>query len=217
MICVSRPHPQSCLRYSAFDALFVINDRGIIQQVNETSTNVLGWTQDEFLGQNINMIMPADVAAHHDQYLQNYLRTGIKKMMGTQRETTAQRKDKSTFPCVLGLSQIKDSHLFCGFIRDVTIEKQALSEIIESKKYMETILDASFDALFVINDRGIIQKVNAASVRVFGWTVDELVGKNINVIMPEEQARQHDSYLESKFSALLLCCFIAHRSYSFGE
>jgi PAS domain-containing protein len=156
--------------------------------------------------------MPAGVAAHHDNYLQNYLRTGMKKMMGTQRETTAQRKDKSTFPCVLGLSQTKNSHLFCGFIRDVTMEKQALSEIVESKMLMETILDASFDALFVINDRGIIQKVNAASARVFGWTVDELVGKNINIIMPEERAKKHDSYLESEFSTLLFCCFIAHHS-----
>ena len=195
-------HPQSYLLFSAFDALFVINDHGIIQQVNETSTRVLGWTRDEFLAQNISMIMPADVAAHHDQYLQNFLRTGIKKMMGTQRETTAQRKDKSTFPCVLGLSQTKHSHLFCGFIRDVSVEKQALLEIVGSKKYMETILDASFDALFVINDCGIIQKVNEASVRVFGWTVDELVGKNINILMPEEHARMHDSYLESEFSTL---------------
>ena len=191
-------HPQSSRLFSAFDALFVINDQGIIQQVNEASTRVLGWTREEFLGQNISMIMPADVAAHHDQYLQNFLRTGIKKMMGTQRETTAQRKDKSTFACVLGLSQIKDSHLFCGFIRDVTVEKQALLEIVESKKYMETILDASFDALFVINDRGIIQKVNEASVRVFGWTVEELVGRNINMIMHEDHARLHDSYLDSE-------------------
>jgi PAS domain-containing protein len=146
------------------------------------------------------MIMPANIAAHHDLYLQLFLRTGIKKMMGTQRETTALRKDKSTFPCVLGLSQTKDSHLFCGFIRDVSVEKQALLGIIESKKYMETILDASFDALFVINDRGIIQMVNKSTVRVFGWTVDELVGKNINIIMPEEHARMHDSYLNSEFS-----------------
>ena len=55
------------------------------------------------------------------------------------------------------------------------------------------------------NDRGIIQTVNEASVRVFGWTVDELVGKNINIIMPEERARMHDSYLESEFSTPLLC------------
>lgn len=166
--------------------------------MNETSTRVLGWTRDEFLGQNISMIMPAGVAEHHNQYLNNYLRTGIKKMMGTQRETTAQRKDKSTFPCVLGLAQIEDSPLFCGFIRDVTVEKAALSALIENEQYMKTILDASFDALFVINDHGIIQKVNDASMKVFGWNKEELINQNINILMPEKHARKHDSYLDSK-------------------
>ena len=71
---------------------------------------------------------------------------------------------------------------------------------IENLKYMEVILDASFDALFVINDHGIIQKVNAASLKVFGWTMEELIGQNINIIMPEKHAREHDSYLESKSS-----------------
>ena len=97
---------------AAFDALFVIDNCGIIQQVNETSTEVFGWTRAEFIGQNISMIMTSDVAGSHDQYLQNYLRTGIKKMIGTQREVTAQRKDKTTFPCVLGLSQARDTGLF---------------------------------------------------------------------------------------------------------
>ena len=70
---------------------------------------------------------------------------------------------------------------------------------IEHLKYLEVILDASFDALFVINDHGIIQKVNAASTNVFGWTMNELIGQNIKMIMPEEHARKHDSYFESKF------------------
>lgn len=182
---------------ASFDALFVINEQGIIQQVNETSARVFGWSRGEFLGQNISMIMPAGVAEHHNQYLGNYLRTGIKKMMGTQRETTAQRKDKSTFPCVLGLSQIEDSPLFCGFIRDLTVEKAAQSASVQNEQYMKTIIDASFDALFVINDRGIIQKVNDASEKVFGWNKEELINQNINIIMPGAHARKHDSYLDN--------------------
>lgn len=122
---------------ASFDALFVINDRGIIQDVNQTSTKVFGWTREEFLGQNISIIMKSDIAASHDQYLQNYLKSGIKKMIGTQREVTAQRKDKSTFPCVLGLSQARDLGLFCGFIRDLTSEKAAQSEIVESHKHVK--------------------------------------------------------------------------------
>ena len=79
-----------------------MSDKGIIQQVNDTAVSVFGWKREEFVGQSINMIMTTDVATHHDQYLENYFKTGIKKMIGTQREVTAQRKDKTTFPCVLG-------------------------------------------------------------------------------------------------------------------
>jgi PAS domain S-box-containing protein len=127
---------------ASFDALFVINNQGIIQEVNETSTAVFGWKREEFIGRNIHMIMTSDVAASHNQYLQNYLQTGIKKMIGTQREVTAQRKDKSTFPCVLGLSQARDSGLFCGFIRDLTSEKAAQSEIVQGQNITLGILDA---------------------------------------------------------------------------
>ncbi|KAL9180589.1 hypothetical protein ACHAXT_011042 [Thalassiosira profunda] len=182
---------------ASFDALFVIDNCGIIQQVNETSTEVFGWTRAEFIGQNISMIMTSDVAANHDQYLQNYLRTGIKKMIGTQREVTAQRKDKTTFPCVLGLSQARETGLFCGFIRNISSEKAHQSETLAKNLRMEKILDASFDALFVINSRGIIQDVNEKCTTVFGWTREEFIGQNISMIMPEGHAKRHDSYLEA--------------------
>ena len=128
----------------------MINNLGIIQEVNEASSKVFRWKREEFLGQNISMVMTSDVAVNHDKYLQNYLETGIKKMIGTQREVTAQRKDKSTFPCVLGLSQTRVTGLFCGFIRDITADKAAKSEIIESYKVMTDILDACESSLVLV-------------------------------------------------------------------
>lgn len=65
-------------------------------------------------------------------------------MIGTQRDVTAQRKDKSTFPCVLGLAQIKDSGLFCGFIRDLTSQKAAESEIILRLEHTKNIIDGMY-------------------------------------------------------------------------
>ena len=157
---------------------------------------MFGWKREEFIGQNIHMIMTSNVAESHDQYLDNYLQTGIKKMIGTQREVTAQRKDKSTFPCVLGLSQARDSGLFCGFIRDLTPEKAAHSKIVESHTHMTQILNAAFDALLCIDEKGIILRVNNAASKVFGWTEEEFWGQNINMIMPPGHAAKHDSYLE---------------------
>lgn len=176
---------------AAFHALFVINDHGIIQKVNKTSSTVFGWTEEEFIGSNISMIMTSDVGRQHDQYLANYLRTGVKKMIGTSREVIAQRKDKSTFPSVLGLSQIEDgSGLFCGFIRDISFEKAA-------HKHMEDIINASFDALFCINEKGLITQINDAASRVFGWTKEEFIGQNITMIMPEGHARKVSNWLSS--------------------
>ena len=180
----------------AFDALFVINDRGIIQQVNETSTRAFGYSEDEFVGSNITIIMPKEHSEHHDEYLDNYMRTEIKKMIGTQREVTAQRKDKSTFPCILGLSQIEGEGLFCGFIRDITSEKEKQSILIESTKRMEEVFNASFDALFTISSEGIIIMVNDVASTVFGWTKEEFIGQNITIIMPKEHAEHHNEYLK---------------------
>jgi two-component system sensor kinase FixL len=175
----------------------VINEEGIIQMVNEKSSGVFGWSKQELVGSNINIIMPSDVASSHDQYLKNYLKTGVKKMIGTQREVTAQRKDGSTFPCVLGLSEVsKDSRLICGFIRDLSSEKQIQREVEEQHNLMTKIMDASFHALFVIDSKGIIQMVNERSVQVLGWTREQFIGHNISMIMPDEHAHQHDEYLK---------------------
>jgi PAS domain S-box-containing protein len=182
---------------ASFDALFVINEHGIIKMVNEQSTKALGWSRDEFIGKNISMIMPEEHSAKHDGYLARYLETGVKKMMGTEREVEARCKDGSSFPCVLGLKEVETNsegeRMFCGFIRSLarekTLEKRFSDEaaanirnakqILEQKSTILGILDASFHALFVITEERIIQMVNQKSCDVFGWTKEEFIGKNI--------------------------------------
>jgi len=181
---------------ASFHALFVIDEQCIIQMVNAKSCEVFGWTKEELIGQNIKIIMPPAIANHHDGYMKSYLETGMKKMIGTQREVTAQRKDGSTFPCKLGLSETKESGLICGFIHDLTTEKAAEAELLAKTRLTEKIINASFDAMFVINERGVIEMVNAASEKVFGWSHDEFIGQNIKMIMPMSRAVNHDSYLK---------------------
>jgi len=180
---------------ASFHAIFVINRKCIIQMVNAKSCEVFGWKRDELIGHNINVIMPPGIAKHHDSYMTNYIKTGTKKMIGTQREVTAQRKDGSIFNCKLGISETKESRLICGFILDVTTEKAAEAEILAKQRLTEKIIDAAFDALFVINERGIIEMVNTASTAVFGWSQEEFIGQNISIIMPPDHAANHNGYL----------------------
>lgn len=183
---------------ASFDGLFVISEQGVIQRVNKASCKVFGWSEEEFIGQNINMIMPRQHAEKHDSYLSEYLKTGIKRMIGKERELEACRKDGTTFPCTLGLAEVATNGptLFVGFVRDITFQKEAINAVKEEQKRISKILDASFDSLLVINEKGIIQMVNEAATKTFGWTNTEFIGRNINIIMPPLHAAKHDSYIQ---------------------
>ena len=187
---------------ASFDSLFVISHHGVIQRVNKASCDLFGWSEHEFVGRNIKMIMPQDRAEKHDEYLSQYMSTRVKKMIGKKRELLAQRKDGSTFPCILGLKEVvtNGSSQFVGFVRDITAEKEAINAVKAEQNLLSKILDASFDSLLVINKKGILQMVNEAAIKTFGWTKKEFIGRNVNMIMPSLHAAKHDSYLEKYIS-----------------
>ncbi|MGZ4975226.1 MAG: PAS domain-containing sensor histidine kinase, partial [Limisphaerales bacterium] len=70
---------------------------------------------------------------HHDGYLNNYKRTGHAKIIGIGREVVGQRKDGTTFPMDLAVSQVKlhDRMIFAGFVRDITDRKRLEKEILQ--------------------------------------------------------------------------------------
>lgn len=105
-----------------FDSLFVINERGIIEMVNEAAEAEFGWTKEEFIGRNVSMICGGEHGPKHDRYLEAYLKTGIKKVMGKHdRKLSAKRKDGSEFQISLGITEtrIGDERRFCGFVKHV--------------------------------------------------------------------------------------------------
>ena len=184
---------------AAFDPMFCTDGDGIIAMVNQAAINEFGWSREEFIGKNVKMIVGAEHQAHHDKYMQHYIHTGEKKMIGKKREIYARRKDGTEFVAELGLAEIPqkdiEEHIFCGFIRNLTKEKAAQAEILAEQRLTSKIIDASFDALFVINEHGIIKMVNEQSTKALGWSRDEFIGKNISMIMPEEHSAKHDGYL----------------------
>ena len=66
----------------------------------------------------------------------------------------------------------------------------------ESQGFLKAILDTAVDAIIAINASGIIQSINPAAVRMFGYQISETVGKNVNMLMPNPWRDQHDAYLQ---------------------
>jgi len=62
---------------------------------------------------------------------------------------------------------------------------------------MQAIVNMAVDAIITIDERGVIDSVNPATERLFGYTASELLGRNISSLMPEPYSREHDGYLAS--------------------
>jgi PAS domain S-box-containing protein len=59
------------------------------------------------------------------------------------------------------------------------------------------ILQSAVAAIVTIDERGIIENINPATERLFGYDAEELVGKNVKILMPEPYAQEHDGYIAS--------------------
>jgi PAS domain S-box-containing protein len=118
---------------SAVDAILVIDDRGSIEAFNRAAERLFGFTAGEVLGRNVNMLMPQPYHGEHDRYINRYLTTKEKRIIGIGREVTGRRKDGSTFPVHLsvGEMQIGGETKFTGILHDLTARVQLESQLRE--------------------------------------------------------------------------------------
>jgi len=108
------------------DAMIVIDERGIMQSFSSAAERQFGWTATEVIGKNVSMLMPAPYKTAHDSYLERYLTTGERRIIGIGRVVVGERKDGSTFPMELSVGEMVSGkqRFFTGFLRDLT-ERQA--------------------------------------------------------------------------------------------
>jgi two-component system sensor kinase FixL len=108
------------------EAMIVIDGRGMMQSFSSAAERLFGYRASEVLGKNIKMMMPSPYRENHDSYLERYLATGEKRIIGIGRVVVGERKDGSTFPMELAVGEMKSANerFFTGFIRDLT-ERQS--------------------------------------------------------------------------------------------
>lgn len=124
---------------TAVDAIIVINEVGVIQTVNPATTKLFGYSESEMLGQNVKMLMPEPYRQEHDGYLKNYHDTGRAKIIGIGREVIGKRKDGTTFPMHLAVSEMRmgEHKMFAGIVRDISDLKQAQQQLTDINQQLE--------------------------------------------------------------------------------
>lgn len=172
--------------------MILINEVGIMQKFNLSASATFGYSKEEAIGQNIKLLMPPEVAAHHDEYIKRYVDTGVARIIGKSREVLARTKDGRGLLCELKLNEIRvncTGRYFVGLLHDITELKRLLGTV-------EQIFERGSAPMIVINGKGIVQRWNECAAETFGYTTEEMIGQNISVLMPPEYAEKHDYYLQ---------------------
>jgi PAS domain S-box-containing protein len=184
---------------TAVDGVILIDAQGLIQMFNPACEKLFGYRADEVMGRNVKMLMPSPYRDEHDRYLDNFHRTGEKKIIGIGREVSGLRKDGSVFPMDLSVGEAKegDASIFVGIIHDLSQYKRAEQEIRETAARLKALVETAVDGVIMIDGQGLIQMFNPACEKLFGYEAAEVIGQNVSILMPRPYREEHQTYLEN--------------------
>jgi PAS domain S-box-containing protein len=173
---------------SAAAAILAIDDRGLIKAVNPAAERMFGYTSGEMLGRNVSMLMPEPYRTQHDQYMERYLRTGEKRIIGIGREVEGQRKDGTIFPLHLAVGEFKVSgeRFFSGIITDLSAHARLQAEIDRQSLLFQAVFDHVPEALVISAPEGPIVLINPAAERMFGYSTREASGLDWSALFHEQ-------------------------------
>lgn len=115
------------------DAMVVIDDRGVMQSFSRAAERLFGISAAEAIGQNVKILMPSPYREAHDGYMDHYLVTGERRIIGVGRVVVGERRDGSMFPMELSVGEMISSgkRYFTGFVRDLSERQQTEARLQE--------------------------------------------------------------------------------------
>jgi PAS domain S-box-containing protein len=158
---------------TAVEGIITIDERGLMQLVNPAAEKLFGYSASELIGSNVKVLMPSPFRESHDQYIERYRETGVRKIIGIGRDVVGKRKDGTEFPMSLAVSEFfyDGKRLFAGFIQDLTPRRQAE----EAEQSLGRIIEGSLNEIYIFDAQTLrfIQVNRGARVNL-GYSMDEL-------------------------------------------
>ena len=174
---------------AAPDALLVVDRDGRIVFVSDQAERLFEWDRADLIGERVECLVPERFRPGHPTLRDGYVQHPMSRPMGAGLDLWARRKDGSEFPAEISLSGFTtgEGEMVAAAIRDVTATRR-------SEHRLRAVLASAPDAIIGVNAAGRIELLNGQAERLFGWTSRELLGQQIEVLVPESALDRHEGH-----------------------
>jgi diguanylate cyclase (GGDEF)-like protein/PAS domain S-box-containing protein len=196
---------------STLDVILTIDERGTILSANAALRTVFGYDPAECIGQNVSMLMNPHDRARHNGYLERYLMTGEKHIMGKRRELLGLRKDGAEVWVELTVweNRSEAGRHFAGILRDITERVLTERRLREAAAELSSALELAKAGRWELDLLADRFSFNDAFYRIFGVTADQVGGYHLSpfeyatrFVHPEEVAIVKDEVARALASTL---------------
>jgi PAS domain S-box-containing protein len=171
---------------SAADGIIVIDSEGQLLFSNPRALAITGYTELDLNGRRVG-----DLFASEDAAMANELRLGFKEGVYPQNvDVRIRRKNGELAILSINFNSVlrEEGVVLCTF-RDVTADRAVEHELHTTKNFLQRIIDSSVDAIVSADLKGRILLANPAAERIYGITVQELIGRQVSTLYPEGVAK----------------------------
>lgn len=183
---------------NVIEGIIQIDPVGRISRYNRAAENIFGYTEEEVLGKNVNMLMPSPYREQHDEYLGNYAATGDAKIIGIGRRVTGLRKNGESFPMQLGVSvaNTPDGKYFIGLVHDLTVEERQQAQIADNERFMKLLIDALPGMVGYWTNELRCGFANKKYLEWFGRGHEEMKGVRIQEMLGDELFKKNEPFIQ---------------------
>ncbi len=182
------------LLHAAADAAIVTDGDGRIVFINRGAETLFEYSAEELVGRPVETLMPADLRDQHEEYRRRYKESPRARPLLSGLDLYGQRKDGSRFRAEIALTPVNTD---AGLLVASTIREVNAGD--ESEAYFRTMLETAPDAMIIVDERGRIAIVNRQAEDMFGYTRAELLGHQVEMLLPEgirnNHLRHRDGYV----------------------
>ena len=172
----------------AIDGVVTIDENNCVIYMNPAAEKLWGVKAADILGQNVRVLVPKAIQHKHDDLVNANRSTGVDKIVGTSRDIEVERADGATVWANLSLSKVRQSDgaiHYTAFVKDITAERTA-------REIVNQTLEQALDAVVTIDENNNVTFFNSAAERLWGYSRDEVLGKNVKMLVPAAIRPDHD-------------------------